>query len=112
MEEYSETSLLKYFYKNLLLETKKSIRNSLSKNRIALGLILIGLASLISMILLLSLWKSGGVAREIFSYIFDKATTVTLWEAMCILLVENKEKRDYRTNLLHKFNSISFHKYI
>lgn len=108
--EYKEEELKKIFYKNTLLRAKKELGKTAEKNKIAIGLISIGVISLVSMILLMSLWKNGGIVKDVISYIFDIATTVTIWEAMTILIVENKEKRDLANNLLRKFDSISFHK--
>ena len=108
--DYQEEELKTIFFKNMILESKKSINDKNAKNKMAIGLIATGLISLIAMILLLSLWKDGGVVKEIVSYIFDIATTVTFWEAMTILIVENKEKRDLVKNLVKKYDSINFHK--
>lgn len=108
--EYKEEELKKIFYKNTLLRAKKELGKTAEKNKIAIGLISIGVISLVSMILLMSLWKNGGIVKDVISYIFDIATTVTIWEAMTILIVENKEKRDLANNLLRKFDSISFYK--
>ena len=41
-------------------------------------------------------------------YISDIATTVSFWEAMTILVVEQKEKRAYLKNLKSRFSSIRF----
>ena len=109
MEGYSEEQLRDIFFKNMLLEGKKSLQTTHVKNVIALGLAITGLVLLVSMILLMSLWKDGGIAKEIVSYIFDIATTVTFWEAMTIWIVENKEKRELTGNLVRKYDSITFH---
>ena len=110
LEGYEEKELKEIFEKNILLEAKKAIKETISKNKIAIGLMITGLIFLVSMIALLSFWKDGGVIKEIVSYIFDIATTVTLWESMTILIVENKEKRDLYKNLIKKYDSISFTK--
>ena len=110
MEGYDEEQLKEIFFKNMMLEARKTLNQTNVKNKIAVGLIISGLISLISMILLLSLWNNGGVLKEIVSYIFDVATTVTFWEAMTILIVENREKRNLTKNLAKKYDSIRFHK--
>lgn len=110
MENYSEEYLRDIFYKNMMLEGKKVFNKVGIKNKIAIGLLITGFILLVSMILSLSLWKDGGIAKEIISYIFDIATTVTFWEALTILIVENKEKRDLTKNYIKKFESIVFHK--
>lgn len=110
LEGYKEEEIQDIFQKNMMLEGKKSLKQTALKNKIAIGLVITGLISLISMILLLGLWKDGGVVKEIVSYIFDIATTVTFWEAMTILIVENKEKRNLAKNFIRKYDSIKFHK--
>ena len=108
LEGYQEDELEEIFIKNVLLEDKRASRYTIDKSVLALILIGIGLVSLVSMILFESLWTDGGVAKTILSYIFDIATTVTFWEAMTILLVENRERRTYRNNLKRRFASITF----
>lgn len=110
LEDYSEEELEKLFLKNVFLEVKKSGRDMIAKNKIALNLIVLGLIFLVTMILITSLWKDGGVIKEIISYIMDIACTVTIWEALTILIIDNKEKREYRKNLMKKFDKIIFHK--
>lgn len=110
LEGYQEDDLKDVFFKNMLLEAKRHMKDTLKKNHIAFGLIAIGSILLISMILLLGLWQDGGIAKEIISYIFDIATTVTFWEAMTILIVETKQKRDLCFDFIHRFGGIAFHK--
>jgi len=110
LEDYSEEELEKLFLKNVFLEAKKSGRDMIAKNKIALNLIILGLIFLVTMILITSLWKDGGVIKEIISYIMDIACTVTIWEALTILIIDNKEKREYSKNLMKKFDKIIFHK--
>lgn len=108
MDGYSEDSLQDIFMDNLMLEGKKNLNVTIRKNKIAFGLVGLGLFLLVGMIIMLSLWKEGGVAKEIISYVLDIAATVTFWEALNILIVENKEKRDIRKSLSKKFSKVSF----
>ncbi len=110
MENYNGEELKDIFFKNMILEAKTKFNETTRKNKIAIGFIITGLISLIAMILMNSLWQDGGVVKEIVSYVFDIATTVSFWEAMTILIVENKEKRELTKNLIKKFDSIHFHK--
>ena len=93
----------------MLLESKKSLNENSFKNKIGISLFIIGLISLVIMILLMSLWKEGGIIKEIISYIFDIAVTVTFWEALTILIVENKEKRKKDIEFIKRYKSINFH---
>lgn len=49
-------------------------------------------------------------AKDIICYVMDVGTTVTIWETLRILIVENKRNRDLRKDLAKKYNAISFHK--
>lgn len=109
MEGYSEEELKSIFFKNMILESKKAVKKISLKNKIAISLIIIGVTLLVGMILLLSLWKDGGALKEVISYVLDIATTVTIWEAMNILIVENKERRTYYKNLIKRYGDIKFH---
>ena len=108
LQGYSQEELENIFKKNVLLEFKKTERKAISKNKVAYSLIGIGLVFLVSMILITTLWHSESVLKTIFSYVFDIATTVTIWEAMNILLVESKERRSVIMNLEKRFYSIKF----
>jgi phosphotransacetylase len=63
-----------------------------------------------AMMIMNHLWVDGGVPKEVIGYIADIATTVTFWEAMTILIVENAERRSYLANLARRFESIAFRK--
>lgn len=94
----------------MVLEFKKSERKANSKNFIAYSLIIIGIIFFVIMILINNLWKDGGILKDIFKYVSDIATTVTFWETMTILVVENKERRSYMKNLYSRFDNIEFQK--
>ncbi len=64
---------------------------------------------LIIMILVMSLWQNGGVARDIVSYVMDIAVIISFWEALTIMIAENKERRDGGRNLMERFDSIRFY---
>ena len=53
-------------------------------------------------------WPEGGILHDIFFYMSDIAATVTIWEALGILLVEGRETRLYLRNLSSRFSSINF----
>lgn len=110
MGKYTSEDLKDFFLKNTALEFKRSQRKMSLKNKIAFILIGLGLILLVSLLLVTALWKDGGTPKEIFTYVFDIATTVTFWEALTILVVENTERRNYMKSLLKKFKSINFHK--
>ena len=106
MEGNNEERLSEIFKKNILLESRKSMNDKGIQNRLAIKLLSVGLVLLVGMILMRCFWKGGGAAEEVIGYVFDIATTVTIWEAMTILLVHNQSVRAYRWNLLKRFSSI------
>ncbi|MBQ9276698.1 MAG: hypothetical protein IJ226_03795 [Clostridia bacterium] len=107
---YTGEQLQDIFVKNTLLDAKKYQHLISKQNKIAISLVGIGIISFVAMMLVTALWKDGGVAKEIFAYIADIATTVTFWEAMTILIVQNKERRSVEKSLTRRFASIEFKK--
>ena len=110
MDGYSEEELQNILKKNLLLEAHRMLKATSLKNRIAFILVGIGIVAFIAMLIITNLWIDDSVAKQIFSYISDIAVTVTFWEAMTILIVENAEKTNYYNNLRKGYNRITFHK--
>ncbi|MBR1868055.1 MAG: hypothetical protein IJ800_05710 [Clostridia bacterium] len=110
MQGFKEDELLEIFKLNTMLEYR-TLKNSASKrNKIALGLLGVGAVFFVIMLVVNRVWTNDSLFKQIFSYVSDIATTVTFWEALTILVVENKEDRDYRLGLLSRFHSISFHR--
>ena len=98
------------FRENIDLEFKSRFSENQKRNRVAYGLIGIGLLFFVGMLLIRNLWQSESIWRDIFIYVSDIATTVTFWEAMTILVVEQKEKREFLFDLASRFTSIQFEK--
>ena len=110
MEGYSEEQLSDIFKSNVLLEAKRSSRDTRSKNKIALSLLVIGIVFLIGLILLETLWGADTPIYKIITFIIEIGAWVTTWEALGIMIIRNKEKRTLKYNLLRRFNSITFGK--
>jgi len=108
MGDYTEEGLSEIFRKNMDLEFKSKFAANRKKNHIAFSLIGVGVAFFLVMMLISRLWCTESVWKDIFVYISDIATTVTFWEAMTILVVEQKEKRAYLRNLRNRFSAIRF----
>lgn len=108
MSGYTEEELAEIFKANVALEFKRTERKVQRENRIAYILVGVGLVLLLSMILIESLWANGGVVKTVFSYVFDIATTVTIWEAMTILLVKTLERRTALQSIAKRFDKITF----
>ena len=108
MKGYTSEDLKEIFIKNTILEAVKSLKVTKAKSKIAFSLIFIGILFFISMMLINSFWTSENIIKDIVKYIMDIATTVTIWEALTILIIENKEKRDLTRNLYKRFDYIEF----
>ncbi|MBQ7712578.1 MAG: hypothetical protein IJT69_02040 [Clostridia bacterium] len=108
-EGYTEEDLKEIFLKNVALAGKRKCKQTHSKNLLALGLIVVGVLFFVVMLLLNNLWQGDSLAKQIFAYVSDIATTVTFWEAMVILIVENKETRDLAGKTIRKFDAVTFH---
>ena len=109
MQGYSAEELNDIFKKNMMLEYKTSRSKRKSRNNIAFTLMGIGALFFIVMLFIEHLWVSDSILQKIFVYVSDICTTVTFWEALTILVVENHESRVYSLNLLERFSSIKFH---
>ena len=105
---YTEEEFADIFNKNIELEFKSSFKENRKRNKIAYSLIGIGIVLFLAMMLINRLWTTDSVWKDVFVYISDIATTVSFWEAMTILVVEQKEKRAYLKNLKSRFSSIRF----
>lgn len=108
MGDHSEKELSEIFGKNINLELKRKLTDNGKRNRIAYSLMGVGVLFFMFMLMINHLWNSESIWKEIFSYISDIATTVTFWEAMTILVVEQKENRAYMKNLRTRFSAIRF----
>jgi len=108
-ETYTEAKLQQLFHDNILLEYKAKRRLARAKNNLAFCLIGAGILFFVMMVAAGRVWPEGGLVHDIFFYISDIAATVTIWEALGILLVEGRENRIYRRSLISRFHAISFH---
>ena len=107
MDGYTEEGLFEIFRKNVGLEAKKIYRENRAKKLLAYGLIGIGLLFFLLMLLLTHVFETG-LTGEIIGYVSDIATTVAFWEALTILLVENRERKNAAIDVMKRFHSISF----
>lgn len=109
-EGYTAEDLQSIFHDNILLEYKAKHRTAKRKNKLAFFLIGAGILFFIIMITAGRFWPEGGLVHDIFFYISDIAATVTIWEALGILLVEERENRLYRRSLISRFRKIRFYR--
>lgn len=110
MEGYSEDGLADIFKKNIELELRNRLKEVRKRRSIAISLMATGILFFVCMMLVKCLWDSGSVWMDMFVYTSDIATTVTFWEALTILVVEQKENRAYLKDLGSRFARIRFSK--
>ena len=105
---WSDADLRDCFEKNLLLTFKVAYGKTRAKNHLAYGLLGIGAVLFTAMLLINRFWETDSFFKEVFSYVSDIAATVTFWEAMTILLVENHENRRAARAVAKRFSGIRF----
>ena len=108
LQGYSEENLEEIFRQNILLEYRAVFSEHRRQNRTALKLILTGIGLFIAMMTATSLWKGDGIFRQICLYALDIGTTVTIWEALYILVVQRIESLSKQKNLTDRFAEIKF----
>lgn len=109
-EGIPECDLRELIRNGVFLGARRSLIKMARRNRMAIGLISIGVALLAGMIVMKTCWHANNILRDSLIYIADIAVTVTFWEALSIMIVENSEKRSFFKNLVRRFGNISFHR--
>ena len=107
-KEYSEQTLPDILRENIRLEVSKSSMEIHRRNQIATVLIIVGAISFAVMMLISNLWGRENMWKDLFFYIADIAATVTLYEALSILLLQQKEYRIHLNDLERRISSFSF----
>ena len=110
LEGHTEEEIKDIFIYNCLLEANKAKRSMLHKNIIAVGLLATGVVFTIGMILMEILWKSDDPIKIVIGTIIEIAAWVTIWEALYVFLVENRENRRLKRNITRRFDEIKFGK--
>lgn len=88
---YSEQTLADIFRENLRLQVCKSSKEIHRKNLIATALIVAGAVFFAVMMLFHSVWGRETFLNDLLYYLADLATTVTMYEALSILLLQQGE---------------------
>ena len=107
-EGYTKEQLNAIFLKNIMLDAKNKRDAQKKRNSIAYGLIAVGVAFFIGMLIAEFHRQADTVAKLIFSYVSDIATTVAFWEALTILIVERRENRSYLKDFTRRFAGVRF----
>ena len=106
--DYTEEQLVDILKKNMAIELKSRMSASRSRDKLAYGFIAAGVLSFLLMFLVRCVWNSETVWNELFFYLFDIITTVSLYQAVTILGLERKEKLAVVKNLHDSFSAIHF----
>lgn len=106
--DYTEEQLIDILKKNLAIELKSRMSASRSRDKLAYSFIAAGVLSFLLMFLVRCVWNSETVWNELFFYLFDIITTVSLYQAVTILGLERKEKLAVVKKLHDSFSAIHF----
>lgn len=110
LDGYTEEELKTIFMKNLLYKAKVDNNKDKSTNRIGISLLLSGIIFLVALILIELIWKNESFIRTIVFYVMDILSTVTLWEALTILIVQRKEKNKTYVEIIKRMGNVIFKK--
>ena len=105
---FSEQTLTEILRQNLRLEVCKASKKIHRKDFIASVLILIGAAFFAVMMVVHSVWGRDTFLNDLLYYIADLATTVTIYEALSILLLQQGEYRLDLNSLERRISSVRF----
>ena len=103
MQGLSSRTLTDIFIKNVYFAGKADANRLRARVYSSVGLILIG-ALLFGVLILLENLAVG----RIFQILTETAMTVSFWEAVCLLIVEGKERGDKLNDIRKRFASITF----
>ena len=110
MSGYTEEELMDILEKNFMLEIEGKVSASKRRNHLAYTFIGAGVLCFFAMSMMEAFWISESVWKDLFSYLFNIITTVSLYEAVTILSVEREEKMATIINLRKRFSAIHFEK--
>lgn len=106
--DYTEEQLVDILKKNLAIELKSRMSASRSRDKLAYSFIAAGVLSFLLMFLVRCVWNLETVWNELFFYLCDIITTVSLYQAVTILGLERKEKLAVVKKLHDSFSAIHF----
>ena len=108
LSDYTEEQLDDILKKNMALDLKRKASANKKREKLAYSFIAAGVISFLFMFMVKSVWVSESVWNELFFYLFDIITTVSLYQAVTILSLERKEKLAVVKNLYESFSAIHF----
>ena len=107
---YSEEELRDIVVKNFALELKSQEAATQRRSKLAYGFLAAGILNFLLMFTIRYVCPTETIWRELFFYLFDIVTTVSLYEAVTILSLERKEKRAIVKRMHDLFSALRFEK--
>ena len=105
---WNEQMLTDILRKNLRLQVGKASREVRRKDLIAVLLIVIGAVFFALRMLVHGVWGRDSFLNDLIYYVADLATTVTMYEALTILLLQQGEFRIDLRNIERRISSVRF----
>ncbi|MBP1555569.1 MAG: hypothetical protein J6U30_05775 [Oscillospiraceae bacterium] len=105
---WNEQMLTDILRKNLRLQVGKASREVRRKDLIAVLLIVIGAVFFALRMLVHGVWGRDSFLNDLLYYVADLATTVTMYEALTILLLQQGEFRIDLRNIERRISSVRF----
>ena len=107
---YSEEELRDIVVKNFALELKSQEAATQRRSKLAYGFLAAGILNFLLMFTIRYVCPTETIWRELFFYLFDIVTTVSLYEAVTILSLERKGKRAIVKRMHDHFSGLHFEK--
>ena len=108
-ESYTKEQMSEIFLDNSLLEIKRGYRAAILQNKLAIGLLGVGILFILAFLLVQYLWsEKGTVSKEITIFILEIGAWVTIWEALDVFIIQNSSKRRQKKNLSKRLKGVKF----
>lgn len=107
---YTEEQLDDILKKNIKLELKTKLAATRKRDMLAVDFLLAGVLSFIFVFVLKRTWISNSMWHDLVIYVFDIVTTVSIYEAITILVLEKKEHLAVLKTIHDSFSEIHFEK--
>ena len=107
---YAEEELKEIVVKNFVLELKRQEAAAQGRSKMAYGFLVAGILNFLLMFTTRYVWPAEAIWRELFFYLFDIVTTVSLYEAVTILNLERKEKMAVVKKMHDHFSALHIEK--
>ena len=110
MGGYTEEELANIFSANLKREYGVILTEYKKRQITAISMMAIGIVFFVLKTFLGHIWTDESFWNSLLIYFCDLAATVTIWEGLTILIIEQRQETRYLTNLKNRFGKIRFTK--